>query len=145
MTYTLSVYGRPATKGSTVSFIGASGKVITRTDSTRLAPWTDAVRWACREAQMTLANPDVPVHVSATFVAPKPKTAKRSHPTTRPDIDKWARALLDALTGMAYHDDAQVVGLNVDKCYGTAWVTHVQVSVADGYTPAERRAQERGR
>lgn len=130
MTYTLSIHGKPATKGSTVSFLSRGGKVITRTDSARLVPWTDAVRWACREARMELAGPDTPIHVSATFVVPRPKTTKRTHPTTRPDIDKWARALLDALTGMAYADDAQVIGLNVDKCYGTAWVTHVQVTVA---------------
>lgn len=36
-------------------------------------------------------------------------------PTRRPDVDKLARAVLDALTGIVYHDDSQVVRLNAIK------------------------------
>lgn len=39
--------------------------------------------------------------------------------TTRPDADKYARAVLDALTGIAWTDDSQVVRLHVDKSYAT--------------------------
>jgi Holliday junction resolvase RusA-like endonuclease len=38
-------------------------------------------------------------------------------PVSRPDIDKLARAVLDAMTGPIIYDDAQVVRLLVTKCY----------------------------
>jgi crossover junction endodeoxyribonuclease RusA len=37
--------------------------------------------------------------------------------TTRPDIDKLARSTLDGLTGVLFHDDAQVAFLVASKEY----------------------------
>ena len=38
-------------------------------------------------------------------------------PTKKPDTDNIAKAILDALNGVAYYDDAQVVELHVVKKY----------------------------
>lgn len=38
-------------------------------------------------------------------------------PPVRPDLDKLARAVGDALTGVCYRDDAQVVNLCAAKYY----------------------------
>jgi len=38
-------------------------------------------------------------------------------PTSRPDIDNYAKAVLDALNGIAYEDDSQVIDLIVEKRY----------------------------
>lgn len=38
-----------------------------------------------------------------------PKTNKRKFPSVRPDLDKLARAVGDALTNVIYRDDSQVV------------------------------------
>ena len=62
-----------------------------------------------------------PVSVTLTFYRRKPKsypTRKASWPITKPDIDKQARLVLDALTGIAFRDDAQVVRLIAEKCWG---------------------------
>lgn len=40
-------------------------------------------------------------------------------PTKRPDLDNVAKIILDALNGLAYHDDSQVVELHIDKYYST--------------------------
>lgn len=40
------------------------------------------------------------------------------HPTSRPDVDNYAKLVMDALNGIAWVDDAQVVQLSVAKCYG---------------------------
>lgn len=40
------------------------------------------------------------------------------HPTGRPDVDNYAKLVMDALNGIAWVDDAQVVQLSVAKCYG---------------------------
>lgn len=41
--------------------------------------------------------------------------AGRTFPTKKPDADNIAKAVLDALNGIAYTDDAQVIGLDVSK------------------------------
>lgn len=38
-------------------------------------------------------------------------------PQKKPDVDNIAKIVLDALNGVAYHDDAQVVDLQVHKFY----------------------------
>ena len=38
-------------------------------------------------------------------------------PTSRPDVDNYAKAVLDSLNGIAYADDSQVVDLRVVKQY----------------------------
>lgn len=56
------------------------------------------------------------VAVAIIFDIPRPKSSpKRQYAVTRPDIDKLARAILDALTATVFVDDSQVVSLNVRK------------------------------
>jgi Holliday junction resolvase RusA-like endonuclease len=43
---------------------------------------------------------------------------KRLLPITKPDTDNYLKAIKDALNGIAYIDDAQVVDDNVRKFYG---------------------------
>ena len=38
-------------------------------------------------------------------------------PTKKPDTDNIAKAILDALNGLAYYDDAQICQLEVYKFY----------------------------
>jgi Holliday junction resolvase RusA-like endonuclease len=39
------------------------------------------------------------------------------HPTKKPDIDNVAKAYLDAMNGIVYKDDTQVIQLHVNKVY----------------------------
>ena len=59
------------------------------------------------------------VRIRAIFNMPLPKTVKRRYPTTRSsyDVDKLCRSLLDAGSGILYHDDSQVISLNATKQY----------------------------
>lgn len=124
-----TVYGAPATKGSTVSFMGQHG-IVTKTDCKTLAAWTQAVGWAARAVRVPLMDRDTPIRVVATFMFVKPPSAKtRRFPTVKPDLDKLTRALLDALIGVAYEDDAQVTQLRIEKLYGEAARTDVTVAV----------------
>lgn len=124
---TFVVLGAPATKGSTVSFMGAHG-IVTTSDCKGLAAWTQAVGWAAKFSGVVLVPPPRPVRVRVAFQFTRPKSDRtRIHHTVRPDIDKLARALLDALTGVGYHDDAQVVELTVEKSYGDDTRTTIHV------------------
>lgn len=116
---TFVVFGAPATKGSTVSFLSKRG-VVTKADCKSLAAWTQAVGWAARAARVPLAPKGEPVQVVVMFQFVRPASQKkRGAPTVKPDIDKLGRALLDALTNVAYVDDAQVVRLQLWKVYGS--------------------------
>ena len=60
-----------------------------------------------------------PVEVTLLFYLHQPKTCpKRKWPYVKPDVDKLARTILDALTGTVIIDDAQVISLTTEKRYG---------------------------
>lgn len=68
---------------------------------------------------------------------PRSHTGKRgvllpsapTHPTTRPDVLKLARAVEDACTGILWHDDAQIVDELLHKVYADAVPVGVRVRV----------------
>lgn len=82
----------------------------------------------------TLEGP-LAVHISAYYEPPK-STSKKNYtkmmdcsilPTKKPDIDNIAKVVLDALNGIAYKDDTQVVNLNVIKRYSQEAYVKVKI------------------
>lgn len=71
--------------------------------------------------------------VMLTFYLPRPKSARPdAWPSKRPDIDKLARAVLDAMTHIAFADDAQIVTLTARKLYARArGFTGARISIVD--------------
>jgi len=86
-----------------------------------LGPWRDAISANARSAwnAAPLArNRAVAIGMQFFFLRPKSASArKRPYMTVKRDVDKLARAVLDALTGIVYEDDAQVVVLTAAKDY----------------------------
>jgi Holliday junction resolvase RusA-like endonuclease len=133
------VAGIPHTQGSKTGFV-AGGHVVLREGSSPraaadLKAWRYAVAGEARISRCPLLAG--PVLVSLRFGLPKPASApkrRRTWPTaTRSgDVDKLARACLDALTGVCFVDDAQVVGLAVTKDYGPPGVEVMVIPVPDG-------------
>lgn len=58
-----------------------------------------------------------PVRVILTFALEQPVTTKLRVPAKRPDIDNLVKGVLDALNGVAWLDDKQVVELVAKKCW----------------------------
>ena len=58
------------------------------------------------------------VSVTIVFIIKKPKSVKRDYPTVKSDLDNYCKAALDALNGIAYVDDSQIIELNASKKYG---------------------------
>lgn len=122
MTY-LSVFvaGKPAPQGSKRYLGVKGGKGITVESSKNVAPWRADVRDAVQaEAEALVAfKSGEAVHVELMFVMPRPSsTPKRSTPPAvkRPDVDKLARAVLDALSSAGlWVDDSQVTCLVATK------------------------------
>lgn len=111
------VEGRPAPQGSK-SFKGIrGGRGILVESSKAVGPWRSDIESIARLHCNSIETG--PVGIQLSFVMPRPKsTPKYSTPpaTKRTgDVDKLARAVLDALTSVAYVDDSQVVNLQATK------------------------------
>ena len=63
--------------------------------------------------------------------------ARKERPTVKPDADNCAKSVLDALNGVAYRDDNQIVDLIVRKFYTE--IPCVKVIVSD-WVPKEEGA-----
>ena len=58
--------------------------------------------------------------ISLTFNILRPKSVsskKRPEVTVKPDLDKLTRAVIDAMTGIMYDDDCQVIHILAKKQY----------------------------
>jgi Holliday junction resolvase RusA-like endonuclease len=60
---------------------------------------------------------ECPVAVHVTVATKRPKKPKYDFPVGRPDWDNYAKLVCDALNGIAYKDDSQVVKGTGDKVY----------------------------
>jgi Holliday junction resolvase RusA-like endonuclease len=116
------VRGRPIPQGGLRIIPLPGGKrILAPNNSAKLNPWRKrigkAAKAAMRSAQWQCFAGDAAVYVQLQFCFRKPKTADRAHPTVKPDIDKLVRSCLDALTGIVWVDDSQVVHLTTRKHY----------------------------
>jgi Holliday junction resolvase RusA-like endonuclease len=50
-------------------------------------------------------------------------------PITRPDVDNYAKQILDVMTGTYFEDDRQVVDLIVSKFYGE--IPHWEIEITE--------------
>lgn len=47
----------------------------------------------------------------------RPKSVTREYPSVKPDLDNYAKAILDALNSLVWIDDAQICSLQIVKSY----------------------------
>ena len=67
-------------------------------------------------AAKSIANPlSGAVHVGVVFNIKKAKSSKLERPTKRPDLDNLLKSVLDALNGVAYNDDSQILEIFTEK------------------------------
>lgn len=114
------VPGIPQPQGSVRAFMpkGCPRPVLT-SDNPKLKAWRKLIAMHARNAWANVMT-DEPVVVHLTFTFRRPKSAsvrKRPAMTVRPDLDKLARGVLDAMTGVVWRDDSQVTVLCCSKAY----------------------------
>lgn len=127
------VPGEPAPGGSKKIIPNRkTGRPIIVEDCKRTAGWRRSVALAARRAWP--GHPlDGPLKLEVIFLRQRPKThfrkrggkltadihewAARELPTTRPDATKLLRSTEDALTGIVWRDDAQVIEQAAAKAY----------------------------
>ncbi|HSR79056.1 MAG TPA: RusA family crossover junction endodeoxyribonuclease [Xanthobacteraceae bacterium] len=109
------VDGFPQTKGSwKVAGRKRNGAPRMLPDNPAETSWAESVAWAAKAAlrghHSTGDDRRYAVALDFTLVPP-PNRGK----TNRRDLDKLARSVLDALTGIVWHDDEQVDRLELSK------------------------------
>lgn len=143
------VAGIPAPAGSKKAFAlrkgGAfTGRTIVTDACKRTKPWQSDVKHVV-SSSYTGPVLEGPLRVTFTFQLHRPKghygSGKNSemvkasapeHPCVMPDVLKLARAVEDALTGIVWRDDAQIVQEILAKEYVSAgqktgvWITVVE-------------------
>ena len=123
MTIDFQVFGVPIPKGSMKSFMrpGMRFPIVTH-DNLKSRPWADGIRLQAQQHAPAGGPWDGAVELHATFYLPRPKSLPKRimYPTKKPDLDKLVRNLKDALKGVIYLDDAQVIHTVSAKHYATA-------------------------
>jgi Holliday junction resolvase RusA-like endonuclease len=152
-TISFIVHGEPATAGSKRGYPirrrdGSLG-VAMAPDNPTVHNWKGMVADAARQAY---SGPLLigAVKLEITFIRPRPAshygTGRNAHrlkasaprwPITKPDLTKLRRAVEDALKGVVWRDDSQVVEGIDRKRYGESFITTVEI------TPLEPDREER--
>lgn len=140
-----TVLGTPVPQGSKSAFVVKGRAVIAEANRARLMPYRAAVAAAAAEAMDGRAQLAGPLRLHLWLGFPRPKAHYRTgshagelradapaYVATRPDASKVVRAVEDALTGIVYHDDAQLAVLVVSKHYADQPATVVDVSALNG-------------
>lgn len=131
------ISGTPVPKGS-AKYLGKNrktGKALVVQDNAKLQKvWADAIGWtvglAMKAEKQQKVTAGRPVQLTMRFQFKRPKKhmgegknkgkVKPSAPhfhTVKPDLDKLVRCVKDALSGIAYDDDNQVVAHSACKAY----------------------------
>ena len=118
--FTFTVLGKPAPQGSKRHV----GKGVMVESSKRCKPWRQDVRHTVMESLPDgwYANMDKAITLSCVFVFARPKSHFKTNGQLKPsapkhcsgrigDISKLVRAVEDAMTGIVYNDDAQIINL----------------------------------
>lgn len=116
------VLGIAQPKGSTKAFMrpGMKYPVITN-DNTKTKPWAESIKLVAQQHAPTGGPWTGTVYLILSFSLVRPKSLPRRvlHHLKKPDLDKLVRAVKDALKGVMYVDDSQVVDLHATKVYAT--------------------------
>jgi Holliday junction resolvase RusA-like endonuclease len=125
------IVGKPEPAGSKTAFRTAAGTVGVRDANKASKPWKRRVADVAAEVMAGRELLVGALEARMTFYIQRPKGHYRTdgrslnavgernpRPTTRPDVLKLARAVEDALTGVIWRDDAQVVREVLEKHYG---------------------------
>lgn len=143
MVIKFTVVGKPQPAGSKRAFVNPkTGRAIVTDDNKRSKPWQAEVRVAAAEV-MPGELLTGPLKVRMIFYRSRPKAhygtgrnelrvkdSAPQHPVTKPDVLKLARGVEDALTGVIWRDDAQIVDEVISKRFGEPERCEVEVTDA---------------
>lgn len=126
----LTVYGDPQPQGSTRAFMrpGMKYPVVT-SDNPKNKSWRQEVASQAINSMLGRAVFTGAIMLTVNFYFERPKSQKKAiYKTTRPDCDKLVRSIADAMTGIVYGDDSQIVQMIARKAFGSPARAEIQVA-----------------
>jgi Holliday junction resolvase RusA-like endonuclease len=137
---TISVSGTPQPAGSKRAFAHrTTGRIVVTDANAKSRLWKTNVAQHAIAVMRTTEPLTGPLHLHIDFYMPRPQYHYGKHgvkptapcqPTSRPDLTKLIRGTEDALTGICWHDDAQIVEQTATKTYGDAAGCEITITEA---------------
>ena len=129
------VYGEPVGKGR--PRFAKRGNFVSTYTPQKTKTYEDEIRMMASAAMGSSEPLETPVTVAIYIRVGIPKSfskqkrkdalANIERPTKKPDIDNIAKCFLDAMNGIVYLDDKQVVSLHITKEYAETPAVDVMV------------------
>lgn len=123
----LAVLGDPVAQGRPRFF--RKGNYVGAFDPEKSKNWKETVKWQAISQGVRIFDGPIVLHLVFSLRRPKSLPKKVQEHTKRPDLDNLIKAIKDALRGIAYLDDSQIVRLSAEKRYGDSpgveiWITN---------------------
>ena len=134
---TFIVEGKPQGKARARTFYDKRVGKMRSVTPEQTKSYEDLIRWSYKAAGgQYMGEKTLQVDIQAFYPIPQSfSKAKRNdaiferiRPTTKPDCDNVIKAVLDALNGVAYYDDKQVVCVSCNKYYGKTGYLKITLS-----------------
>lgn len=124
-----TVLGNPQPQGSTRAFIPKGwNRAIITSDNPKNKSWRQETASQAINAMNGREMFMGAVELVADFYFDRPTSKKKAlHKITKPDVSKLARSVEDAMTGIVYKDDSQIVSETVRKHFGLPARVEIQV------------------
>ena len=135
MVVMFTVYGEPVGKGR--PRFARRGNFVSTYSPQKTKTYEDEIRMMAKAAMGSSEPLDTPVTVAiyiragipASFSKQKRKDALEGilKPTKKPDADNILKCFLDAMNGIVYLDDKQVVNIHLTKVYAETPAVEIMV------------------
>lgn len=119
-----TVYGKP--QGKARPRFTRQGRAYTPKNT---VDYEEQIKQAYIAAGGTLISDTAPILICITACFKRAKSNKMDSPTLKPDADNIAKAVCDALNGIAYKDDKQITRLKVDKVWAEDGIERIEIDV----------------
>ncbi len=117
------------------------GQHTVRVDTPEAADWKARAALCAREAyQGPPLEGALAVEITVAKLKPKSWPKKRNWWTTKSDLDNYCKSTFDALTGIIWRDDAQVVRLYMEKGFEAQEEVRVTVEELESQPQASGEA-----
>jgi crossover junction endodeoxyribonuclease RusA len=127
--FRLRVDGNPVSKGSMKAFVPKGWKrAVVTAANPNTKQWEKTIKTSALEHSPVVSSGEWRVVINFAMKRPQRLPKGRKHHTTKPDLDKLVRCVLDALTGVLWVDDSQVITIRAFKFYAAEEeVPHVDI------------------